>query len=92
MRSTLLSPSLLLLGPLVAQPPERNVATLFQLPHDSQKLIHDTHTHTSRSPPRLVSPQDSAPVLTQSPNREDVPVLGVAYHAVLVEHSYDLLR
>ena len=39
----------------------------------------------------LASSHDAAPVLTQSPNWEDVPVLGVTDHAVLVEHSYDLL-
>jgi len=39
----------------------------------------------------LASPQDSTPVLSQSPNWEGVPVLGVTDHAVLVEHSYDLL-
>jgi hypothetical protein len=39
----------------------------------------------------LTSSKDSAPVLSQSPNWEDVPELGVTDHAVLVEHSYDLL-
>jgi hypothetical protein len=39
----------------------------------------------------LACSQDSATVLTECPNREDVPVLGVTDHAVLVEDSHDLL-
>ena len=39
----------------------------------------------------LVGSQDAATVFSQSPNREDVPVLGVTDHAVFVEDSHDLL-
>ena len=39
----------------------------------------------------LASAQDSAPVLSQSPNWEDAPALGVTDHAVLVEDSNDFL-
>jgi hypothetical protein len=69
--------------------------------HTSRSLLAKMEPQGNKVPFNLVDggtsttacqpPQDSAPVLTQSPNWEDVPVLGVTDHAVLVEHSYDLL-
>ena len=39
----------------------------------------------------LARAQHSAAVLAERPDGEDVPILGVADHAVLVEDSHDLL-
>lgn len=43
------------------------------------------------APVLIARGQDSAPVLSQSPNWKDIPVLGVTDGAVFVEHSYYLL-